>query len=156
MEKEIKRGVAERLIDARQTGLKEIQDTAMRPHGKLWGMDVFSWYLPSPTLVENTLQTLPFPIIWVGNSKDIYRTLELNPSLTNKLHSVVIHDTPEFILKPEWMNEIPVIIGLHTVDDALKTLRPLKQNQTILLFSLSGDNWKTEKTIFENFMSLHQ
>jgi hypothetical protein len=156
MEKATEHLGIDRLVDARETSLKEIHKTAMRPHGKLWGMDVFSWSNPSAALVSNTLQTLPFPVIWVGNGLDIYQTLEADPNAVEKLNSVVIHDTPAFILETVWMNQLPLVIGLNTVEEAMKSIKPLKEAHTILLFSVSGENWKDEIVHFEAFMKLHQ
>jgi hypothetical protein len=51
MEKKQDLNLENRLLDFRKESLKKLNTTTMRSHGKLWGMDVFSWFLPDPELI---------------------------------------------------------------------------------------------------------
>jgi hypothetical protein len=45
---ELKRKIAENpLLEARAEALKNAESQSLRPLGKLWGMDIFTWVNPS-------------------------------------------------------------------------------------------------------------
>ena len=114
MEKKLGVRIEDRLLEARNEGLQNMKETTLRPHGKLWGMDVFSWYKPSIHILSNTIHAFPFPVLWIGNGSDIYSTIEEDPSVC------------------------------------------IQKKNAVLLFSASDENWKKNKLVFEEFLSIHQ
>ena len=72
----------ERLLQARTEGLKT-QGSPMRPLGKLWGMDVFTWLNPNPGLLVNTLQSFAVKIVMLSSNEAVaprvrdFRTIAL-------------------------------------------------------------------------------
>ena len=66
----------DQLLEARQEGLRNAENSSIRPHGKLWEMDVFSWYKPNIHVLANTIHAFPFPVIWVANSSDIIEAID--------------------------------------------------------------------------------
>ena len=62
-EKEIAK-IENSILQARKEGLLKASDTTMNSHGKLWGMDVFSWINPNPVVLSATMESFPFPILF--------------------------------------------------------------------------------------------
>jgi len=58
-------GAEESLLKARVEGMHQLEKGSLRPHGKLWGMDVFSWYNPMRFELENVLSSFPSPVLWL-------------------------------------------------------------------------------------------
>ena len=156
MESNIKINVGDRLLDARNEGLKNMRENSLRPHGKLWGMDVFSWYQPNVNLLSNTLHSFPFPVVWIGNAIDINNTIVEDPSVCVQLTSVLAFDTSKFSVSLESLNKIQNVAAVNNLEDALKLLKAMKQKNAVLLFSVSGVDWSDIKENFENFLNMHQ
>ena len=72
----------EDLLELRNEGRKEaLAINAMRAHGKIVGMDTFSWINPNIDQLTSVLSSFPFRIIWIANSKTI-ETLLKHPAFT--------------------------------------------------------------------------
>jgi len=156
MEQKINQKRGNSLIESRAESIEKMHKTSLRPHGKLWGMDVFSWYLPTADLLANTLHTFPFPIIWVGGTKEINETLDLDASITTHLNTLLFHDSSKMKLTVDnWLNTKSVA-SVSNLKDALRLVSSFKQKQTVLLFTDSSEDWENHRDIFENFLSLHQ
>jgi hypothetical protein len=156
MENKLDVKLGDRLLEARNEGLKNMKESTLRPHGKLWGMDVFSWYQPNVHVLSNTLHAFPFPIIWIGNVLDIFSVVNEDPSVCLQLNSVITFDETRFSLPIESMTKIKNFAGVNSLEDALKLLRSFKFKNAVLLFSASGDEWKEDKQTFESFLNIHQ
>ena len=155
-EKKLDVGLGDRLMEARNESLKKMKELTLRPHGKLWGMDVFSWYQPNVNLLSNTLHSFPFPVVWVGNAADINQTIDEDPSVCIQLNSVITFDNPFFSLSLETMTKIDNVGGVNSLEEALILLKSVKKKNSVLLFSASGENWSHKKEIFEEFLNVHQ
>jgi hypothetical protein len=156
MESNIKINLGDRLLDARNEGLKNMRENALRPHGKLWGMDVFSWYQPNVNLLSNTLHSFPFPVVWIGNAIDINNTIIEDPSVCSQLNSVLAFDNSKFSVSIESLNKIQNVAAVNNLDEALVLLKAMKKKNAVLLFSVSGENWNDSKDEFEGFLEMHQ
>jgi hypothetical protein len=156
MEHKLKQKLGNSLVESRKESLEKMHKTSIRPHGKLWGMDVFSWYLPTADLLVNTLHTFPFPVVWLGGNEEINETLKLDDTITSHLNTLLFHDSSKMKLSAEnWLNSKSVA-SVSNLKDALRLLSSFKQKNTVLLFTDSSENWESKKETFENFLSLHQ
>ncbi len=45
--------------------------SSLRSHGKLFGMDAFSWHNPNISVLAKTIESFPFKTIWLGNFAEI-------------------------------------------------------------------------------------
>jgi len=151
-----KQSVENTLLNARNESLQNMQKTSIRPHGKLWGMDVFSWYLPRPELLANTIHTFPFPIVWVGNVNDILATFELDPQVASQLNTLLFHDSSRLRLPVDSWLTVKNIASVSNLEDALRLLSSFKQRNAVLLFTASGEDWELSKETFEKYLSIHQ
>ena len=156
MEQKLKQKLGKSLIDSRKGSLEKMQKTSIRPHGKLWGMDVFSWYLPTADLLANTLHTFPFPVVWLGGAKEINETLVLDKELTLHIETILFHDSSKVNLSIEDWRNTKSVAAVSNLKDALRLVSSFKQMNTVLLFTDSSENWESKKDTFENFLSLHQ
>jgi hypothetical protein len=152
-EKNITRTV-DRLLEARRESLQQMNSSSMRSHGKLWGMDVFSWVHPNASLVINTLHAFPFKVIWLGNSEDIAAALKEDDGLLGNLHSVVTYDSNVFLFEDEWLNRIENCAGTADLEHAFQLLNMFKAPQTVLFFTASGEKADEWNEVFENYLKL--
>jgi hypothetical protein len=148
--------IGNRLLEARSESLQQMKELTLRPHGKLWGMDVFSWYQPNVNLLANTLHSFPFPVLWIGNARDIVCTLEEDATVCDQLHAVITFDHSFFTVPYELASKIRNVAGVNNASDAFSLLKALKKKNAVLLFSATGENWKEEKEKFESFLNMHQ
>lgn len=156
MDKKTNIHTGDRLLEARRESLRQMNATSMRPHGKLWGMDVFSWFHPDPELIANTLHSFPFQVIWIANGDDVISALKEEELVVNNLHAVITYDASIFKFEDSWLNGIKNCAGTQTVEEAFHFLRMFKAPQKVLMFSASGENWEAHKTAFEDFLKLVQ
>jgi hypothetical protein len=146
----------EQLLQARKENLESQIVGTLRSHGKLWGMDVFSWYKPSLFELENTLSSFPSPICWFANEIDVLNLLQEETNWISNVKLLCTYDKEGFKLPNKIMDNIETILGVSKIDEALDLMRLIKKAQGILLFTSSGENWKLTKNTFEEFLSLHQ
>ncbi len=158
MEKSLKNklNLSEQLLQARQEQLDNQLVGALRSHGKLWGMDVFTWYKPSLYELENTLSSFPAPIFWFANEEDILKLLKEETNWMSNLNLICSHDKAGFKLPNEVLDGVKTVIGTAKIEDAFELLKVFKKPQGILLFTSSGQDWHVAKEKFETFLSIHQ
>ena len=156
--KEVKNQVSshEQLLQARDRNLHQVEKGSLRPHGKLWGMDVFSWYNPLVFELENTLTSFPAPVLWFGNDSDVQKLLSENADPLYNVKLVCTHDQAQCSLPEAIFNQIETCVGARELEDALAMIKAVKKSQGILLFTASGEDWKKRKETFEAFLNLHQ
>lgn len=152
------RNAQEQLLAARSEGLQQQEAGSLRPHGKLWGMNVFSWYNPVLDELENTMTSFPAPVLWLGNEKEVLGLFDMDRTGLTNLHLVCTHDKGGFAqaFPVDRMDAIPVVLGTKELKDALELTRALKKKQGVLLFTASGENWREAKAQFDFFLDLHQ
>ena len=63
----------------------------MKPLGKYLGMDTFSWHNPDLELLEKTIASFPFDLLWVGNENEIKGFLDENYVVETKINLSLIH-----------------------------------------------------------------
>jgi hypothetical protein len=156
MEKQRTISAEELLLGARKESLSRINQTALRSHGKLWGMDVFSWIHPNMSTIGTTITSFPFSVNWVGNAQDLKSALEAHPSLSEKLSAALMFDNTVFALKNEHLLGIKNCVGTGSVEEALRMVKIAARPQSILLFTASGDGAEAAKTEFENTLNVLQ
>lgn len=156
MENKLNIRLDDRLLEARNEGLQNMKEATLRPHGKLWGMDTFSWFQPNVHILANTLHAFPFPVIWIGNILDVFTTIKEDPTVCVQLNSIITFDEPRFSLPSENISAIKNCAGVNTLQDAFLLLKAFKQKNAIFLFTASGEEWKENKIEFEEFLEIHQ
>ena len=145
----------EQLMHSRKEGLQDaLQINSMRAHGKILGMDTFSWINPQIDALTNALVSLPFEILWIGSHQQIKECINIQPELAHSIKTIIIHDNPVLNLQREFLNNIPTIICLEGTSHALELIKSIKAEKCALIYTTMGVNAKQNKKEFEQFISL--
>lgn len=144
------------LLEARENSLRSPEVGTLRSHGKLWGMDVFSWNKPSIYELENTLSSFPAPICWFSNAADIQKLLSEETYWMSNVKLLCAYDLAGFRLPADVFDSIESVLGTNNLEDSLELLHSLKKRNGILLFTSSGENWHETKNKFEAFLEINQ
>ena len=148
-EKEITQ-IENSILQARKEGLLKAGDTTMQSHGKLWGMDVFSWINPKPAVLAATMDSFPFPIFWVSSSSERTEILEVNVDLNVKIQFSVVLDSENL---PVVSN---TVVSVSNLNEAFDQINKLKTKPSILLFTYSKSDWEYQKNRFNDYLSMAQ
>jgi hypothetical protein len=148
-EKEIAQ-IENSILQARKEGLLKAGDSTMQSHGKLWGMDVFSWINPKPAVLAATMDSFPFPIFWISSSLERNEVLEVNVELMAKIHFSIILDSENLL------NGSNNIVSVTTLKEAFDQINSLKIKPSILLFTYSKSDWEYQKNRFSDYLSMAQ
>ena len=151
-EKEIAQ-IENSILQARKEGLLKAGDSSMLSHGKLWGMDVFSWVNPKPSVLSATMDSFPFPIFWISSSLERKEVLEVNIELNAKIHFSVLLDSDNST------NDLLVLnngVVVSTLNEAFDQINSLKIKPSILLFTYSKSDWEYQKNRFNDYLSMAQ
>ncbi|MCF8416171.1 MAG: hypothetical protein K9G40_07995 [Crocinitomicaceae bacterium] len=148
--------VEDRLLEARQESLQNHADAVLRPLGKLWGMDVFSWSNPFLGELANTIHSFPFQVIWIGSADEVKKTLGMDNSLCSNLNAVIVHNASIFGLEREWICNIKNCAGVVSVQEAMEMLKAFKESKKVLLFTSSGEDALANRQDFETYVKMVQ
>lgn len=147
--------LADQLLEARKEGIDRFKEGMLRPHGKLFGMNVFSWMNPNLEAIQTTIKTLPFPVFLIANL-DLINALKQDVELMSCMDSIVCFDHANFFLE---INELLLIrnaAGTGSVKDALCFVSAFKDKDCVFLFSSNSVEFEHHKLEFESFLKLHQ
>jgi hypothetical protein len=102
-------------ISARDSSRK-VEGSSIRAHGKLKGIDVFTWMQPEQLALVNFIESIPTEIIWVGNPAEIEAVLSANPLFSRKFQSILSYgeNRTGFMLENEFNDIQDVLNGLIT------------------------------------------
>jgi hypothetical protein len=146
----------EQLIQARQKQLENLAVGSLRSHGKLWGMDVFSWFKPNVNELENTISSFPFPVCWFSNEDDVLSLINENNDWISNIKLLCTYDKAGYKISNKSLDTIETVLGAKSLTDALELLKVLKIKQSVLLFTCNTENWKEVKDEFDAYISFHQ
>ena len=114
--------------------LRKSPGEGMRAHGKLKGMDVFSWMQPDQQALVNFMTAIPTSILWVANPAEIEAVLTDHPDeILNKFQGILSYgeNRTGFMLENEFDN-------IEVVLNAL--MSELKTNGTLLFTCTENDS----------------
>ena len=147
--------IEEQLLHSRKEGLKDaLEINSMCAHGKVLGMDTFSWINPQIDSLTSALSSFPFDIIWLGSHSHIQDCLKIQPDLSRSIRTIIVHDNSELDFNPQRMNEIQNVVCLNGINSSLELIKTMKKEKCVLFFSTTGENAQSDKKEFENFISL--
>lgn len=150
---ELKRKTAENpLLEARAEALKSAESQSLRPLGKCWGMDVFTWVNPSVYELAATISSFPFPVFFVTPSDVLVAFSLFDSDALKSIQWIGQYDSLIAHLDEEISAEI---LNYSISESLVETIELLRQNQSdrhVVLFVASGNEWKTKLDIFEEFV----
>lgn len=119
---------------------------SMKPLGKYIGMDTFSWHNPCLELLEKTIVSFPFDLLWVGNKNEIEGFLKKHHSSENKINRCIVYGAHSD-------NCSNKIISASTIQEALNHLDNIIFKPGILLFTASDSDSEYSMRFFEKHIS---
>ncbi len=143
------------LLKARSEGLEIAEKQSLRPLGKLWGMDVFSWYNPTIHELSATLATFPFPIFWMGNATTIEQMAKSDPTSLKALAWCAQYDNSQISLNSSVLSPMELFTATESIEETLTILKYIKQSKYMVLFTVAGNEWKQKMELVEQFVKTH-
>lgn len=145
----------QQLLQARERGLREASQVhAMKAHGKVLGMDAFSWINPDADNLITVIESFPFAVHWIGTHDQIKQCLDARPQLSESLQSVIVYDRARIDVSREVLLNIPMLICLEGTEAALDVLKAIQREKSVFLFTTTAN--EERKTIFEAFMEANK
>lgn len=130
--------IESQLVAARKSGLLKLNETSLQSQGKLFGMDVFSWIYPNIDVLNSTLNSFPFEVLWIGNKTEINLVLSENNVLDSRIRTKLIYTDGK---------------ELH---DILKSISESAFKPGILLFTSTETESEYYYNLFKEYLALVQ
>lgn len=146
----------ELLLKAREEALHNAaKAAAMKAHGKILGMDTFSWIAPEVETLAKAIESFPFPIHWVVDNLLAEQILEGYPELTNNIQSLMIFNKTMVNINRERLNEMPNVVCVEDLSDCLTILKSMPKKKNVFLFTSSHNRFEIWDT-FDEFITIHR
>lgn len=145
---------AQQLAEARAENLKQVESATLRPHGKMWGMDVFSWYNPLTDDLLTLFQSFPAPITWIGDHSIIKNVFSTSSESLDNLSIVCAHNHGS--LELENASYLDETHGAESIKQAFEFVKAKKQKNGIIFFTASGSDWANQRDTFEYHLKIEQ
>lgn len=143
---------ADQLKQAREAGLNEAHEsTAVCPHGKVAGMDVFSWVNPDVDALNAMFAAMPYKVIWAGTMEQAVAFWKLNGKGIQSIQTLVIYDAGH-VDTPEWFAAFENVVCVDGAEHALELIDKLRRQKRVFVWTLPRDNWKAKKGMLENHL----
>jgi len=147
----------EQLLQARKEGLKQAQQVdSMQAHGKILGMDTFSWMNPQTDMLATLLSSFPFLILWVGTLEQIQNCLKLYPELSGNIETILIHNSSSMVLNKTALEKINTIACVDGMEHALDFVKTMKLKKGVFIYTDEKEGALKGKQIFEDFVNQYR
>lgn len=130
--------IESQLVAARKSGLLKLNETSLHSQGKLFGMDVFSWIYPNIDVLNSTLNSFPFEVLWIGNKTEINLVLSENNVLDSRVRTKLIYTDGK------------------ELNDILKSISESAFKPGILLFTSTDTDSEYYYNLFKEYLALVQ
>ena len=123
-------------------------DSTLQSHGKVYGMDAFSWHNPNILVLDRTIESFPFRTIWLGNVSEINQYIGSGDSNQKRIEKYLIYGECEDIVKKQ-INTT----HFQTLNQSLQNLESYSFTPGILLFTASDSDSPFSIDQFSSFLS---
>lgn len=130
--------IESQLVAARKSGLLKLNETSLQSQGKLFGMDVFSWIYPNIDVLNSTLNSFPFEVLWIGNKTEINLVLSENNVLDSRVRTKLVYNNGK------------------ELNDILKSISESVFKPGILLFTSTDTDSEYYFNLFKEYLALVQ
>lgn len=130
--------IESQLLAARKSGLLKLNETSLQSQGKLFGMDIFSWLYPNIEVLNSTLNSFPFEVLWIGNKTEINLVLSECNVLDSRVRTKLIYSDGK------------------ELDDILKSITEYSFKPGILLFTSTETDSEYYFNLFKEYLALVQ
>ncbi len=143
---------AEQLKLVRKAGLDEMNTaTALCPHGKVAGMDVFSWVNPDVDALNAMIASMPYKVIWAATTVQARALWEMNALALKSIETLVIYDSGQ-VHTEQWFSAFDNVLCVNGADHALMILDKVREQNRVFVWSLPKNNWGEIKTMLTNHL----
>ena len=147
----------EQLLQARKEGLKQAQQVdSMQAHGKVLGMDTFSWMNPQVDMLATLLSSFPFSILWVGTYRQIQSCLKMYPELSENIETILIHNSSSMVLDKTALQKIKTIACVDGMENALDLVKTMRLKKGVFIYTDEHEEALKGKQIFEDFVNQYR
>ena len=133
---------------AREVGSLSPTDTTLQSHGKIQGMDAFSWHNPNIFVLDKTIESFPFRTIWLGNAVEINEYMNAFDEKAEKVEEYLIYGECEDIVKQQKKTK-----HFPTLSTSLLELKRYSFSPGILLFTASDSDSPFSMNYFSSIFS---
>jgi hypothetical protein len=130
--------IESQLVAARKSGLLKLNETSLQSQGKLFGMDAFSWIYPNIDVLNSTLNSFPFEVLWIGNQTEIDLILSENNVLDSRVRTTLVYSDGK------------------ELNDILKSITEFSFKPGILLFTSTETDSEYYFNLFKEYLALVQ
>jgi hypothetical protein len=130
--------IESQLVAARKSGLLKVNETSLQSQGKLFGMDAFSWIYPNIEVLNSTLNSFPFEVLWIGNKTEINLILSENNVLDSRVRTKLVYSDGQ------------------ELNDILKSITEFSFKPGILLFTSTDTDSEYYFNLFKEYLALVQ
>lgn len=120
--------------------------TSLQPKGKLFGMDVFLWVFPGEKELASTIQSFPFPVLWIGNATEISSVVNENPDIRERIQKVIVLGDE----KTQTMNAVQA----EQMEDVLTQIKEWSFKPGILLFTSTDSDTEHNVHVFNQYLEI--
>lgn len=145
--------VKEELIAKRHEDRRHLVYGTMRPHGKLWGMDCFSWFNPEVDALNAAIQSFHYPVICLLNTSLLNELLSVDTSWMNNTDVIYTIDDHLDQLKLEKLENGATIFVNSTLLEALRTVQQINQQNRIVLITSDRTQSLNDQLEVERFIA---
>jgi hypothetical protein len=150
---ELKRKITENsLLEARAEALKNAESQSLRPLGKLWGMDVFTWVNPSVYELSATLSAFPFPVFLLAPFNVLNEIALVDSETLKMVQWIAQYDNSANKIDPSISADLMQYSATDSVASTIDLLRQNQLDRHIVLFIAAGNEWKTKLNEFDEFV----
>ncbi|MDX2362275.1 MAG: hypothetical protein QNK23_15820 [Crocinitomicaceae bacterium] len=147
----------EQLLQARERGLQEAAEIhSMSAHGKVFGMDAFSWINPQMDTLSTVITSFPFAAYWIASHDQVKSCLENYPEMADNLESLILYDRTLLNVNRNILDNIPNIVCIEGISEALEIQKAMSHQKGVLLFTTGNINGVEQKEQFEQFVALNR
>lgn len=139
------------LLELRKEALEQVVHGSIRPHGKLWGMDVFSWNNPDVDAMTSTVHAFPFPVIWLTSAGFLTEAVDFDATILSNIHAVISYDKI-----PSDTGKFQNLITTNDVETAFQNMSEFRLKRGVILFCYSGADSEYYKNAFKAYLAIHQ
>ena len=140
------------LLQARKEALDRMNRTSMRPHGKVFGMDVFTWFDYQLDDLVNTILSFPYPVHWIAKKNEVFVATNQSNDIIEKIDTVALYDSPCFELPNETADKIKNCISVDSMESAMIMMKAVEHFPSVLLITGSSEDWEQNKEYIEGYI----
>ena len=120
--------------------------TSLQPKGKLFGMDVFLWVFPGEKELASTINSFPFPVLWIGNATEITSVVTENPDIRERIQKVIVLG--------EENTEMLKAVQAEQMEDVLAQIKEWSFKPGILLFTSTDSDTEHNVHVFNQYLEI--